>query len=81
MPTANQPVQLGSVQATLGPHHLAGVGALVFLVLDEPGTHCLFNLTAERARLLADALKIAACQAEAIARRAERRKPCLNRAA
>lgn len=68
------PITLGTVTATLLPHHIETVGARVFFIVDEPGVHWTFNLTVENVRLLANCLTISANEAEALARKAHRRR-------
>ena len=67
------PIRLGSCSITFKPHYLAGIGAQVFVISDKPSLHETLNLTADDARRFAERLKIAACQAEAMERRAVRR--------
>lgn len=73
MSTENQALQLGALGLQFRPHHISGIGARVFVIIDEPRMHEALNLSADDARLFADRLKIAACQAEAIGRKTERR--------
>lgn len=67
-----EPVRIGARSLTFVPHHIPGIGPRVFLVIDEPDIHEAFNIAASDARLLADRLKIAACEAEAMQRRMQR---------
>lgn len=70
---AREPMRLGRCMATFLPHSIAGIGARVFLVVDT-GVVCeSINLSADDARRLADRLKIAACEAEAMQRKQQRR--------
>jgi hypothetical protein len=73
-----QALQLDSVRVLFKPHHLDAIGPRVFVVIDEPHIHTGMNLTADHARRLAERLIIAACQAEALERNAERRKKQLT---
>lgn len=63
-PVTDEPLCLGSIELLFQPHHIDGIGALVFLVMDGPHNHLAMNFTADDARRFADRLKIAACQAE-----------------
>lgn len=63
-PATDEPLCLGSVELFFHPHHIDGIGAMVLLVVDGPHNRLAMNFTADDARLFADRLKIAACQAE-----------------
>ena len=77
MPTGKTTLMLGTTSVTFVPHYLPGVGPRVFVDLSES----ILNLTPEQLRLFADAAKLASCEAEALERRALRKKSCLHRAA
>ena len=68
----HDPMQFGSCTVSFAPHHIDGVGPRVFIVFDDRATPISLNLSADDARLLADHLKIAACEADSIARRRTR---------
>ncbi len=68
----HDPVRFGSCTVSFAPHHIDGVGPRVFVVFDDRATHVPLNLSADDARRLADHLKIAACEADSIARRRAR---------
>lgn len=69
-PLKREPLTLGSCSVDFVPHHIEGIGPRVFVIIsDSP-----INLTADDARRLAEQLKIAACQAEALQKKAARRK-------
>ena len=63
-------VMLGTTPVTFTPHYLLGVGPRVFIDVPEP----VMNLSAEDLRLLGNTVKLAACEAEALARRVHRRR-------
>lgn len=68
------PVQLGNFMATLIPHHIENLGARVFLVLDGTGGHLIANLTLDNVREFETRLKLAILEAEALERKAQRRR-------
>lgn len=70
----HEPIQIGQSAVSFLPHYLPGIGPRVFLIIDEPSLHEALNLTTDDARRIADRLKLAACAAESMARRASRRK-------
>ena len=70
---ALQSHRLGQATVTLVPHHIEGIGPRLFLVIEESGVRYPLNLAPAEARELADYLKIAACQAEALERRAHQK--------
>lgn len=61
---------LGVVNFTTHPHHIENVGAFVLTTLDERGAKYILNLKPEKARLMAACLTAAACEAEALERKA-----------
>lgn len=63
---------IGRCRFSFAPHAIDHIGARVFLTVDEPPLRMSINLSASDARLLADRLKIAACEAEALGRRPRR---------
>lgn len=65
--------RLGTANFTTVPHHIEHIGARVFLVFEEHGTRYSLNLTPANARLLAMCLTTAACEAEALERKARER--------
>lgn len=67
-----EPVMIGNHPVTFTPHYLPGVGARV--IIDDGGLG-MSNLSPDDARLYAAHLKIAAIEAETLARRAQRQKP------
>jgi hypothetical protein len=69
---SREPMRLGHCAATFVPHCISGIGARVFMVIDTKGAHEIINLSADDARRIADRLKIAACEAEAIGRKRQR---------
>ena len=68
----HEPMRMGSCVVSFAPHHIDGVGPRVFVVFDDRTVHESLNLSADDARRLADHLKIAACEADSIARRRAR---------
>ncbi len=74
----HEPLHVGHCTLSLLPHHLHTVGPRVFLVVETPSLHEPVNLTPDQARLLADRLKMAACEAETKTKRALRRAQLLN---
>jgi len=72
-----KPMYIGARSLTFVPHYVPNIGPRVFLIIDEMDLHEAFNLTIADARLLADRLKIAACEAEAISKRRERPRSAL----
>lgn len=66
---SREPVSLGDCSAQFLPHYLAGE-ARVFIVIDDKA----LNLTATKARLAAQRLTLAADEAEAMQRRAQRKR-------
>jgi hypothetical protein len=75
--TGKTTIMLGTASATFVPHYLPGVGPRVFVEVSEP----ILNLTPEDLRLLCNTGKLAACEAEAMAHKAQRKKSCTPRAA
>ena len=69
-----EPVRIGNDMVTFFPHYLPGVGPRVFVILDNPRAHDPRNYSPDDARLFADRLKMAACEAEAIAKRERMRR-------
>jgi hypothetical protein len=69
---ALEPHRIGSVQVTLTPHHIENIGPRVIVGLREGFAYYPLNITADEARLLASYLRIAACEAESLERRAKR---------
>lgn len=71
---SREPMRLGHCSATFVPHSLDHLGARVFLVLDTSAMHEIVNLSADDARRLAERLKIAACEAEAMQKKKRARE-------
>lgn len=67
------PMPLGGLLCTLVPHHIDGVGARVFLVLDSADGHLIENITLADLRAFETRLKLAILEAEALERKAQRR--------
>lgn len=67
-------MQLGSLMVTFIPHYIASVGVRAFLVLDNVNVHVLENLTLEDLRTLETRVKLAILEAEALERKAQRRR-------
>lgn len=67
-----EPVMIGNHPVTFTPHYLPGIGPRVIVVDQCPGPR---NLSPEDARMYASHFKLAADEAEALARRAQRQKP------
>lgn len=70
-------LELGATRVSLTPHYFPDVGPRVIVEMSDPWA----NLSPELLRLYADAQKLAACEAEALERRALRKRSCLTRAA
>lgn len=64
---------LGTANFTTHPHHIDKVGTFVLITLDERGAKYILNLKPEKARLMAACLTAAACEAEALERKARER--------
>lgn len=67
---AREEFRLGALRVQLIPHCLPGVGPRVFVTLTESPESWVGNLAPAQLRELADRLKLAACEAEVLARRA-----------
>ena len=63
---------LGVVNFTTHPHHIENIGPFVLVSFDERGDKFILNLSPDKARLAAACLIAAACEAEAIERKAKR---------
>lgn len=76
--TAPESLSIGNATLVFHPHYIAGVGARVFVIVDTTRraslSHEALNMGADDARRFADRLKIAACQADGLAKKACRRK-------
>jgi hypothetical protein len=71
----HEPLHVGKRTFSFLPHHIHCVGPRMFLVIedDRSAVHEAITLSPDEARRLAERLKIAACQAEAMERKAQRR--------
>lgn len=72
-------ITIGTLDFKLLPHHPGNIGPRIWFLIKGTPVFCLdarasHNLTPEQARLLANRLKIAADEAEAMARRVQRLK-------
>ena len=68
------PFMVGNTRVELVPHYVEGVGARMFMILDDShGNHTVQNMTATDARALASQLMIAACDADSQERRAHQK--------
>lgn len=67
------PLMIGTTSVRLTPHYLPGVGAQVFVHVDDAGFHMFKNWKPDDLEALATHLKIAACQADALAAREQRK--------
>lgn len=65
---------IAGANVTLVPHYIDHVGARVFLVLDTPRPHQVNNYSPDDLRHIAARLKLAADEAEALERTAQRRR-------
>ncbi len=73
-PSHQSRLSFAGASLTLVPHHIDSVGPRVFLVLDTTQTHNIVNYTPEDLRFLAMQLILAADEASALARTAQRRR-------
>lgn len=73
--TESATLKLGTMALKLTPHYVPTVGARIFMLLENGAFNSITNLTAPDARALADYLKLAACQAEALEQKAQRKHP------
>jgi hypothetical protein len=67
-------LELGNRSVDFVPHHVEGIGPHLFLIIHDLKPDEPINLTPDSARRFADMLKIAACEAEALEKKAARRK-------
>lgn len=76
MTPAQDTIRVGSLTLTFSPHYIEGIGARMLVTIadaDRPIAKIL-NLTSDDARTIADHLKLNACKAEALERRAKRHR-------
>jgi hypothetical protein len=69
------PLKLGTMALKLTPHYVPTIGARIFMLLENGTFNSITNLTPPDARALADYLKLAACQAEALEEKEQRKHP------
>lgn len=62
--------RLGTLTVQMRAHKLPGVGARVFMQLDDAGFHYIGNIAPDELRLFSNQSKIFACEADALERRA-----------
>lgn len=68
-------VHLGTATVTFTTHHVPGIGPRVSVRIEEPRAPAMvFNWSPDQLRAISMHAKIAACEAEAIARREQRGK-------
>lgn len=68
-------IQIGTATWTFTTHHVPGIGPRVSMRIEEPpAPAAVYNLSPDQLRAISMHAKIAACEAEAIARREQRGK-------
>jgi hypothetical protein len=72
------PYKLGNAQAWLTPHYVPGVGAQLILTIEGHGAHVIEGVAADEIEAFGNHCKLAACEAEAVKRRALRHERFAN---
>lgn len=68
-------IQIGTAIWTFTTHHVPGIGPRVSMRIEEPpAPAAVYNLSPDQLRAISMHAKIAACEAEAIAKREQNRK-------
>ena len=74
---AQDAITIGTLTFTFAPHYIEGLGARMLVTINsiEPAARArILSITSDDARTIADHLKLNACKAEALERRAKRHR-------